>query len=161
MDQAAEDNEPAKSHCSSHNALNTPLFANIAHILHQTTKHSTFCHKSGGRPQLAVDGRHRFEALEQNHKITLEITGCWISCLILWSWGRGKTILERGAELAGWLLQSENNFFRNIRIELIKEKEEKWLGGWPLSEISHKWDYCCKSWPPGGKIAAKFDARHY
>ena len=30
MDQAAEDNEPAKSHCSSHIALNTPLFANIA-----------------------------------------------------------------------------------------------------------------------------------
>ena len=36
MDQAAEDNEPAKSHCSSHNALNTPLFANIANIVLNT-----------------------------------------------------------------------------------------------------------------------------
>ena len=96
MDQAAEDNEPAKSHCSSHNALNTPLFANIAHIALNT-------HKSGGRPQLADDGRHRFEALGQNHKITLEITGCWISCLILWSWGRGKNHPREGSR-ARWVV---------------------------------------------------------
>ena len=52
-------------------------------------------------------------------------------------------------------------FKKKYSIRIDKRKKEKWLGGWPLSEISHKWDYCCKSWPPGGKIAAKFDARHY
>ena len=51
MDQAADDNEPAKSHCSSHNALNTPLFTNIANIVLNTPLFANIAHIALNTPQ--------------------------------------------------------------------------------------------------------------
>ena len=156
VDQAAEDNEPAKSHCSSHIALNTPLFANIAHIALNTPqkwrKAPASCWWAASLWSFGAKSQNHF----RNHRLL-----DFLSHIVELGEGEKPSLRGEPNSLDGCYSLKIIFFQKRYSIRIDKRKKEKWLGGWPLSEISHKWDYCCKSWPPGGKIAAKFDARHY